>query len=438
MRERVPFSVLLIALAAILFSIGYSFYYHDHPRVDAAGYDQMGWNLARGFGYIEEPANVAAPEKDWGINRVGPGYQFFLAFLYSLFGHHIWVVWILQALLRGVSVILIYYLAREVLPGIPRAWVLAALFFAFAPDLIVVSGLLLTETFFITILLAAMLVALRAIKSFSVPAMLGAGGLWAVAILIRPTALLPFAAFFLYLLFTKKLRAAFCFFLLPLVLVGSWSFYASGRYHRFILTTGVGAYDLWVGNNVGAKGGFEKTPEVQKVRDESSSAELDEISKVKYAEFLTQHPFLFLELQIRKTALYFSLVRPGGLWIHLWSRLWHLRMTVLLSFVWTALLFLIGISGVVLFLKNIKSARARLFMVAALLQPLSVIPIIVETRYRYPLFPFLAVFGAYFVVRYSKSSRPIVILVAIVLLALTGYDIISNFQDILLKAHRVF
>src|SRR3989344_1289357 len=383
--KQFPRSIVWVVLCVVLVSLSYSAYYHDRPRVDAAAYDKIGWNLTRGFGYIEDEANALSPEKDWGINRLGPGYEFFLAFLYGIFGHHYWVVYIFHALLRGASVLIVYRVAALLFPSMPSVWFWAAVLFGFSPDLIVVNGMLLTETLFLFLFLCSFYFILRTFSN---------GGL-------------------------KDAGVAGLFF-------------ATIRYDRFILTTGVGAYDIWVGNHLGASGGFEKASDIQVARNSIGSKELDAVSRQKYFEFLTQLPFAFLELQIRKTALYFSLVRPGGFWIGLWDYPIQLFFTLMYSFIWTAILFILGIAGALMLFKERRDLKMRFMLTSALLQPISVIPIIVETRYPYSLFPLLALFGAYFLVR-----RPIifkyVFIAGMAILIATAYDTIFNYADIVGK-----
>lgn len=434
--------MIILACVVTVVSGAYSFYYRDRPRVDALGYDQIGWNLTRGYGYVEDSANSAHPENDWGINRVGPGYEFFLAGIYTLFGHHIWPVWILHALVRGGSVLLLFLLTRLLFPAslgeptMPKIAFLAAVLFGFSPDLIVVNGLLLTETLFLGTLIGALLLSIHYLNYSQRGYIFFASLLWAFAILIRPTALLPFLLMLGILIWKKDWRAGILFALFPIVLVGSWSVFASARYQRFILTTGVGGYDLWVGNNPQAKGGFEKAPEVQRARDMYSSKGLDQIAKKKYVEFLIHKPLQFLELQVRKTAIYFSMIRPGGFWIHLWGRPWHLRATLFASLLFVAIVFPLGLAGAFLFFRDRKDITARLFLAFAFLQPASVIPVIVETRYRYALFPFLVIFAAYFLTR-RVSKKQALGLALLLLLVLTSYDIVSSWQDILSKIQHV-
>ena len=78
-----------------------------------------------------------------------------------------------------------------------------------------------------------------------------------------------------------------------------------------------------------------------------------------------------------------------------------------------------------------------LLAVFALLQPLAVIPIIVETRYRYPFFPFLAVFAAYFLLLRPIMRGAFFGALAVIII-FTGYDAIYNASEIASKIMSVF
>lgn len=426
-------------MMVVLLSAAYSFYYHDRPRVDAEAYDMIARNLAEGYGYVENRANALVPERDDAVVRVGPGYEFFLAGVYALFGHHIWIVWVLQALLRGASVVLVYAIARLLFPFRERAWLFAAGIFGFAPDLIVVNGLLLTETLFLFLFLYAVYETLclynyneNGAESQSLRHSFWTGTLWACSILTRPTALLPFLVSCGVFMRQRKYTAAFFLILPALIFIAPWSYYMSARYESFIFTTTAGGLDLWVGNNPDAPGGFVKTTEIQDVRNTHHSVEFSRISWQKYKEFVRETPLLFLELQLRKTALYFSLMRPTGFWIHLIAYPWQRFFTLLASGVWTIILMIGGITGAFLFWKEQQHIKHRLFLAFALLQPISVIPFIVETRYRYALFPFLAVFCASLSQKHPLFRRT-VIGVLFLLLLFTAYDIWYNWGDIINK-----
>lgn len=427
--------VIFISLIALV-SVAYSFYYQAPPAADANGYDLIAWNLVNGHGYVEDVQNEYMPEKDEAIIRVGPGYQFFLAGLYWVFGHSLWVVWVAHALLRALTAYIILLIVIRLFPG--QAWVVifAMILFGFWPDLIVANGLLLTETLFLFLLMSAVYASLRALDENGLTYAMVAGAAWGTAILTRPTALLPLSLVVIALCLQKRFRGAVLALCIAACIVAPWSYFVSKRFHSLILTTTVGGYDLWVGNNLDARGGFEKTLEIQNARKLYHSVELDRIGKRRYATFIMEHPLGFIELQIRKTALYFSAFRPTGFWFHIRDRVWELRATLVASFAWSVFVFFFGIAGAILFFREQRTVGAVLFLLFALFQPLSVIPIIVETRYRYPLYPFLAIFAAYFLARRPWPRREVCIAAAVLVCA-AGYDFVSYSAEIIAKIQSI-
>lgn len=408
MKSVSPHSVLITALILMtVISIGLSFHWQFRPRVDAGAYNAIGWNLAQGFGYVEDVTKAGNPQVDEAIIRVGPGYQFFLAGVYRIFGHNVPLVWVLQAFLHALTAWGVYRIIGLLLPDTSK-WpaVLGAVLFGFSPDLIFINSMLLSESLFLMLLVFAVYLTLlifvggniasRNITTSQVVKLISTGMLWGLAILTRPTAILSAGAFLLFLGIRCDWRRALAVCLPIVLLVGAWSFYATQRYESFVLTTTAGGYDLWVGNHPGATGGFDKTPEIKAIRDANPSVLVDRIGKEKYIEFLVSHPFRFVELQVRKTAIYFSLIRPTGFWLDL--QFFPIDRLILVSFslLWTAGLLLAGVTGWILFVWQRKGELGpRVLAIFALLQPLAVIPIIVDTRYRYPLFPFLAIGAAY-------------------------------------------
>ena len=438
MRNIFNSKLSLLLCMVVLVSAAYSFYYHDRPRVDAEAYDAIAWNLVQGYGYVEQRSNADNPAKDDAVVRVGPGYEFFLAALYKVFGHHIWVVWIFQALLRGFSVLLVYNIARFLFPTEYSLSLAAAGIFGFAPDLIVVNGLLLTETLFLFLFLYSVYLTLSVFQNESTDHssssinLLYVGAFWALTILVRPVAILPFLLVLMVFLWQRHFFAIAAVFLPALFLISPWSYYMSTRHDAFILTTTAGGLDLWVGNNPDATGGFVKTPEIQEVRNNNHSVEFSRIAWGKYVEFITDEPLLFLELQWRKAAIYLSLIRPTGFWIHLMAYPGERLLTLLFSGAYTLFLLVFGIAGAFQFFRERRDTVSRLFMAIAVLQPLAVIPFIVETRYRYALFPFLAVFTVFFWVHRPLSKRILGTVICILLLC-TAYDVWYNWEDIINK-----
>ena len=70
--------------------------------------DAVGWNLANGHGYTASQTEPRVP----GIFRT-PGYPFFLAFIYMIFGHSYVNVYFAQAVLDSFSAVVLYRIASR-------------------------------------------------------------------------------------------------------------------------------------------------------------------------------------------------------------------------------------------------------------------------------------------------------------------------------------
>lgn len=444
---------LVLLLFAIFFvSVGFSFYADISPHADAKAYNHIAWNLVRGFGYLEDedllkknidPAEIH--KKDDAIFRVGPGYEFFLAGIYGLKGFDpvqdyaspdMWrAVWISHALLRVLTALLLFKIAILLFPDHPKKELIglaAAALFGFFPDLLLMNAFLLYETLLLFLGVAAVYFSLqviarfdtsfRATKPHSSSAILSrhidisryrdvllASLFWALAILTRPSELLAFFVFPLVLAFTWRLHRqglilAGISFLFPLLLVGGWALRNSLLYNQPLFTTTAGAYALWVGNNEKATGGYDRPPELKEARNRYHSTALSSIAIKRVFQFAKERPLKFIELQIRKTATYFSFIRPTGFWPEFENTPTKRFVIVASSALATLLLFLGGTAGAWLLWtkKNYLMIALYGFMLA---KPLAVIPLYVETRYRYNLYPLFALTAAFFLINFVTSPK---------------------------------
>lgn len=427
MSKRIPF-FLFIAIFAV--SIGFSFYADINPHADAKAYNHIAWNLVRGLGYLEdedlltEHQNITeAHLKDDAIIRVGPGYEFFLASIYSLKGFDpaqnyaspdMWrVVWIAHALLRALTALLIFKIALLLFADHQKKeWIgfVAAAIFGFFPDLILINGFLLYETLLLFLGVAAVYYSLKSLSPPNIqcsPKTLNvglAGLFWALAILTRPSELLPFLVFPAVLIWQKHWRGAIISFLFPVLLVGGWSLRNSLLYDQPLFTTTAGAYALWVGNNEHATGGYDRPMDLREARSAHHSTTLSTLSLQKVRMFIKDHPFKFLELQIRKTAMYFSLIRPTGFWPEFENTPGKRLLIVISSALMTAFLFLTGVFGI----WRAWDKRSTLFIALigfAFTKPLTAIPLYVETRYRYGFYPLLALFAAFVIITFFTTKK---------------------------------
>src|SRR3989344_3314507 len=84
-----------IIIGAFSISILHSFYYRIPPAVDAQNYDIIAENIISGVGYRLDPDEIPW-NADRSMIKSGPGYEYFLAGVYYVFGHYYEPVWILQ------------------------------------------------------------------------------------------------------------------------------------------------------------------------------------------------------------------------------------------------------------------------------------------------------------------------------------------------------
>lgn len=163
--------VVVIAIALRLIFIVVA-----HPPLDAAGdapgYDRIARNVLDGRGFVL----YAQPSA-----QRTPGYPLFVAAIYALGGGHTTVT-IVQAFLDGGSLLLLGPIGTSlgVAPaGIVAAAALAAVF----PPLVQQPAVLMSESLFQLLLLAALAVTLQ-VKGIRTALL--AGALWGLTVLVRP------------------------------------------------------------------------------------------------------------------------------------------------------------------------------------------------------------------------------------------------------------
>lgn len=432
---------IILSLVIFLAGISYSFYFQIEPMVDDLAYDKIALNILNGRGYTEFPDRSLGMDRD--ILHIGQAYTAFLALIYKIFGHHHPVVWVIQALLHSLTCLMLFFICLNIFKKdiAEKVGLLAMGLYGFWPDLIESTAMLMTEIFF---LFLAVSIIYLAIKFFQNPDFYKAvflGTLVSIAVLTRPTIILFGLIFIAVILFKKDIKRRYVYLipliLIPIIIVGSWMFRNYVKYDRFVITT-AGGYDLWIGNNLQANGEMEPSQEIRDYFAKYGFVNIDKkgISEVK--KFAIENPAHFLKLQAIKTSKYFSLIRPSGWWPYL-NKI-ETALTLLFSGLFGAIGFIFGISGIWRILKE-KEFFSRLLVGLTVLGPVAVIPIVVGTRYRYQIYPFLAIFAAYFLISWLiKKQRnlyriPLIIFVIFFLNSI--YDLIASFDVFLEHLHRI-
>ncbi len=154
-------------------------------EADPLTYDQIARNLVAGRGFsgasFYYPPGSDVPTAFWD-----PLYPVFLAAIYLIVGHSVPAVRVAHAVLGGIAVWLMYALGKR-LAG-REVGLIAASVTAVYPFFIYYSGQLLTETLFITLILAVFASALRAESARSPMWFAGSGALSGLAAMCRAEA----------------------------------------------------------------------------------------------------------------------------------------------------------------------------------------------------------------------------------------------------------
>jgi len=374
--------------------------------VDARAYDKIAFNIANGQGYREDLGRDLA--HDYAIARVGPLYQYFLAGTYKIFGHHYAPVWILQALLHALSAWLVYLTALLILRSSEKKKTIglwAAAIFGFYPDLIEISAMVMSETLYLFLLCLLLYIFFRyrymEQKNYWLAA--GLSLISGLAALARPTVLLfiPVVVFYFY---RKKLwRQGILFLIILAAVFTPWTIRNYGVYHEFMPFGAAGNFNFWIGNYHNGNGEQEPTDEQRQFAATEEVKNINSESLARFKTFLRDYPAEFLKLTVLRVSKYFSVARPMGFWFYQTGL--GQMIFVFSSALASCFLFVLGVGGIInsLFLKK-ETEREALWYLSAfgLTVSLLIFVTVVETRYRFQIYPALAIFAAYFLVALGK------------------------------------
>lgn len=387
--------LVFILIISFLLSLSYSFYFRIKPMVDAKAYDVIAVNIVNDHGYREDPKKDLA--YDYAIARVGPLYEYFLAGIYKIFGHHYEAVWVIQALLHTLTAWLIYLISFLIFAGHDKRKTIglwAAAIIGFYPDLIEISAMLMTETLYLFLICLMLYVFFRYFFQPNNWLVLGLGAVSGLAVLGRPPVLFLLPVVIFYFFKNKKFLATIIFLIALLAVFTPWTVRNYQVYHKIMPFGAAGNYNFWTGNYHGGSGEQEQTQEHYDFIATHEIKDLGDESMHQFKKFLSEYPGEFIKLTFLRINKYFSVIRPMGFWFYQkgWSQLLFVLSSALVSF----FLFIFGLAGLI---KGFKSdnIKLRYLVIFTMITPLILFITVVETRYRFQIYPFLAIFTAWFI-----------------------------------------
>jgi 4-amino-4-deoxy-L-arabinose transferase-like glycosyltransferase len=236
----------LIRLAAVLLLRNPHAFHGMQAGADAVEYNRLALSLAGHLGYVLQPGHPTSFR--------APGFPFFLAGVYSISYENYLLGYLAQCLLGTITVVLTYFLARQLLPVRQAQWsgIIAALYFPH----IYFSTLFVSEPLFTASLALGLVLFIRHLKSGAYLALITAGLALGWATLTRPIALLLLPMLAGILLFTgargkglRPLLSALTFGCAFLLVIAPWSLRNYGIYNHVVLLTTNGGSTYYGGNN---------------------------------------------------------------------------------------------------------------------------------------------------------------------------------------------
>lgn len=194
-RKIILNKIFLIFVLALVVRLGFLIFFPPVPveDSDAAYYNEVALNIVSGKGitYRQETYSIA------------PAYPVFLAGIYKIFGQNYDAVRTVQAILSALTCVLIYLIAKNLFNK--KVALIAGSIAVIYPSFILQSTAIMTETLFIFLLVLAMLCLVLCLEKSSAKWGLVAGISFGLATLTRPVALFfPVLILPLVFLYKKK------------------------------------------------------------------------------------------------------------------------------------------------------------------------------------------------------------------------------------------
>lgn len=220
---------------------------------DSRVYHKLALNIVAGFGF-------GGPIKPYLYRP--PLYSGFLALVYTAFGPHTVAAIILQAVLSAVTCYFVYLIALTLWDR--RVALVAAVFWALGPDIIIFSNLILTETLYMFLAAVTLWLLVRFRDNWW--GIVSAGALLGLLSLTRGAALAFVPLVIVWMLFARRTsyRKVLAFVAIFLAVLSPWlirNYRVTGEFQLIDCNSGI---NIYLGNHYKGKGEYYPIPKSER------------------------------------------------------------------------------------------------------------------------------------------------------------------------------
>jgi 4-amino-4-deoxy-L-arabinose transferase-like glycosyltransferase len=396
MRERLYSSRFrwLLLVIAVLINLAWLSFIPNTPISDQAIYHRTAAFISSGYGVIDDSGH---PTAYWA-----PGYMFYLASFYTLFGQSYFVGFCANFLSYLALIYGIYIFAKQ-LYSEATGWC-AALIAAWYPTFIFYTTILASEIFFSALLIWGLIFAYHCLakKKWPYISAILSGLLFGAAIYVRPQAMVvPFLVFFIGWIHQRSFLSTLFFtcliFLSGFLILLPWGLRNQQKLGEFVFVSANLGVNLWIGNHPHATGKYMPLSDI--VSKDIEYAPLVERNKIlmhKSLDFIWHHPVDFIKLSVKRLYLTMRSESIGVIWNMpgieaTLGKKWIMPLKILVNLCYYLLIiaFLCSLYRIDC-MRDFRSQDALLLAVMFLLS-LPFLFVQAQDRFHVPLIPYLII-----------------------------------------------
>ena len=408
--------IFIVFLLALLVRTIYIFQVLQFPLTEY----MTGSNTFDQHGFDRNATSIASGKWQGAeeVFKKEPFYSYFLAFIYVASGYSHYMVYIVQALLTSIAVILIYKICRYIFNSVTGY--IAAFALALYPVSIFYDAMLLRASVLMSLNILLCYLLLKSLKKDRAYLWFVSGIVLGITVLTRHNMLLPFI--FMFMLLSIKplkkalkniliLSAGFLIVIMPILVRN----YIISEENVIRISSETSAF--WVGNTHDSAGvDLEWPPEYYRL-EQASEGGFRKTASFFLAE-VKKRPKKYLKLYARKAKMFFNGYEvPANANYYLYRQ--EFSTILRMMFLDFRLICGLGILGVMISL--FRKRKPLLIYIFLTVLSMSVILFHIQSRYRLPAVPFFIIFASYAIystLDYVRRRRPLESIALIILAAL--------------------